>query len=787
MKKTFTHIAALPFYKRMVALAGAALLFAGTVIGNLSAAAVPEPAKHEAFLTRIISQLMTTQHYTRQQLDDDIASQIFQEYFDTLDTNRRFFLKSDIVEFGKKKEKIDDFLQSGNLEFAFEVYERLLQRVRERVEYARERLKTPFDFSVEETVVLDRTDAEWAESKEALDEIWRKELKNRILTYMLMEEEAAENDSLNEDGKDTGNVEDEAGGKEEGEEDIQNENEEDDSAEAQMDPVQRTLGMQERYLRYLEENESIEIAELFLSSMTRVFDPHSTYMAPATEEDFDINMSLSLEGIGAVLTTEQGYVKIVSIVPGGPADKDGELHEGDRIIAVKQEDAPPVDVIDMPLRKVVQLIRGPKGTTVVLTVLEADKGLSGVPTKIDIVRDEVQLKAQEAKSEIRHPSFDAESRGDEHAKMQTAAKRNGSYMVLSLPSFYSDFKGRREGDNEYKSASRDVHKLLEEATEKDVDGVVLDLRGNGGGSLEEAIKIAGFFFDKGPVVQVRNSFGKVKVYNDPDDAVVYEGPLVVLVDRLSASASEIVAAAIQDHHRGVVIGETSTHGKGTVQTVLELNRFIRSIPEFSDAEVGSLKFTIAKFYRVNGESTQRRGVIPDIAFPSFTDHMELGEASLEHALAWDTINDLAVDAEMDVRPYLPSLKECAAARLESNPRYSELLAAVERFAELRARKELPLDIDQRRKMHKNEEEWLQEVREKAVRRSPRYDEDEEEEESTPESDDTGEAGTNDEGIEVASDDLILEEALRVISDLAWMHQGELIADPDAADTADTAK
>ena len=761
------------------------LFVAGLLLSTLLttvAHAAPEPKVYESFLTRIVAQVMGSQHYTRQNLNDEIAEQIFTEYLNTLDPNHRFFLKSDIEEFGQKRQMIDDYLSEGDLSFAFDVYARLLERVQQRVEYSRARLKEPFDFDLNEEIIVDRSDAPWAETKEELDEIWRKQLKNRVIIYKLMQQKGK--DSKKSDSSETNNESD------------------GDTTVVETDPVTRTLKMQERYLHYLEENESIEIVELFLASVAHIYDPHSTYMAPTTEEDFDINMSLSLDGIGAVLTTEQGYVKIVSIVPGGPADKDGELQEGDRIVAVRQEGEEPVDVIDMPLRKVVQMIRGPKGTKVILTVIEADKGLSGVPVKIDIIRDEVQLKAQEAKAKIYSPNFDitpAQSQSKQKTCIGQPKKvKDGKFMVLTLPSFYSDFKSRRNGKDDYKSASRDVKKLLQKAQEKQLDGVILDLRGNGGGSLEEAIKIAGFFFHNGPVVQVRNSFGKTKVYEDPDETVVYEGPVVVLVDRLSASASEIVAAAIKDHHRGVIIGENHTHGKGTVQTILELNRFMRTVPRFEDKEVGSLKFTIAKFYRANGDSTQRRGVPPDIKFPSFTDHMELGEASLDHALAWDQIDPLEVNSSFDVRPFIPTLKECSEARLKNNPEYTKLLDAVQRFAKIKNRKSLPLNLEKRRQLHESEEEWLNEVRSKTVRRSNYDSEDGKTDAEAGDSSDEGagdsegrakdarddssdtkdgEAGT---AITEINDDLMLEEALRVISDLVWLQRGELIADPDPA-------
>ncbi|MFO7821041.1 MAG: carboxy terminal-processing peptidase [Lentisphaeria bacterium] len=750
-----------------------------TALFSLSAVAVPEPKPYESFLPRIVTQLMTSQHYTRQKLDDDVAGQVYRKYLNTLDPNHRFFLKSDVIEFGRKKNKIDDYLRRGDLSIAFAMYERLLQRVNERVEYSRKRLQKPFDFTVDSNILIDRSKAPWAETPEELDNIWNNQLKNQIIVFKLMQEkeEQATETPTDESAQDAAEPKKSKSQKNETPAEDQTSEEQFENNDS---PEERTLKMQERYLHYLQENDSIDIVEMFLGSLAHVYDPHSTYMAPATEEDFDINMSLSLEGIGAVLSTEQGYVKIVNIVPGGPADKDGALQEGDRIVAVRQKGEEPVDVINMPLRKVVQMIRGPKDSTVYLTVLPADQGLSGVPTKIDIVRDKVELKAQEAKAEIRTPKFHSRANNATVTETEKAADvsqnpRDDRFMVLTLPSFYADFKSKREGEKDYKRASQDVKEMLVEAQNGEIDGLVLDLRGNGGGGLEEAIKIAGFFFRSGPVVQVRNSFGKTKVYPDPNAEIVYEGPVIVLVDRLSASASEIVAAALKDHHRAVILGGSSTHGKGTVQTVFGLNRFMRNIPKFADTEFGSLKFTVAKFYRANGDSTQRRGVPADIQFPSFLEQMELGEASMENALAWDQIKALDIESSFDVRPFIPALKKAAQERLESNQQYLKLQESVKRFARIKQRKTLPLNLEKRRKMHKEEEQWLEEIREQTIRSSP-YDSEEKSQDD--------ENAKTDKAISEVNDDLVLEEALRILSDLAWMQQVEMVADPADSEPKD---
>lgn len=719
-----------------LACAGLFIIVSALFLTKTSLASAPRP--FDSVLCRVVSTLISTQHYTKRPLNDNVSQQLFDEYFATLDRDRRFFLASDVEEFASYRKTLDNQLFAGQLDFPFKVYDRFVERVRQRVQYARKRLEEPFDFTVDEEILLDRTESPWCETEEELDELWRKLLKNRVLVYTLMTEAAEEKESDTE-------------AEPEGNSDERPET----SPFTAKSPTERVLSSQERFLSYIEENESIDIVEMFLSSLTHIYDPHSTYMAPMTEEDFDINMKLSLEGIGAVLSTEDGYVKIVDIIEGGPAEMDGRLKPGDRIIGVAQEDGDAVDVIDMPLRKVVRLIRGEKGSTVFLSVIEAGKALGSVPTTIDIVRDEVKLTQKGAKSEIRNVSLPGGTQGE-----AGEGGREADVMIVKLPSFYSDFDAKRRGEKDYRSASADVRKLLREGIENEVDAVVLDLRSNGGGSLDEAIQLAGLFFSKGPVVQVKGAGLRREVHNDKDGETTYGGPLVVLVNRMSASASEIVAAAIQDHHRGVIVGDASTHGKGTVQTVYDLKRLFARDPIFRNEETGSLKFTIAKFYRVNGHSTQKRGVIPDIVFPAFTDHMDIGEASLEHALRWDEIDPLEPSFDVDVTPYLPVLTARVDARKTDDPKFKEHLEAVKKYAELRDRKTTSLNLEERRELQKQEEEWIEEIRRQTFR-------------DNGDSDETGEGPDKDE----KKADLVLNEALKVAADLIWLQEGDLIADP----------
>ncbi|OPZ27787.1 MAG: Tail-specific protease precursor [Lentisphaerae bacterium ADurb.BinA184] len=771
------------------ARAAQALWLAVVVLGGWlcgpAAALTAEPAQprpFDAVLGKLIVQLITTQHYAKRAFDDDVSSMFFDEYFDSLDRERRFFLAADIEEFAARRTQLDNELPQGDLGFAFDVYARFMQRVRERVEYARTALAQPFDFTVDEEMVLDRSEAPWCRDKAELDEEWRKLLKNRVLVFTLMNEqgaaEAAQKPSAatpaSPEGEaapeaappaaDTG----EAAAPAAGATTTPAAPAEKASPFANLPPAERVLRSQERFLRMLEENESLDVLEIFLSSLARVYDPHSTYMAPSTEEDFDINMKLSLEGIGAVLSTEEGYVKIVEIIAGGPADRDGRLHAGDRIVAVAQENDEPVDAIDMPLRKVVRMIRGAKGSRVFLSIIESGKALSSVPTTIELVRDEVILPEQAAKSEVRVVPLPARN-GAPATGTPAQPEPTAEVMVIDLPSFYSDFEGRRDGDEDYRSASRDVRKLLEPAAAAGVDGVILDLRNDPGGSLEEAVRMAGLFFAKGPVVQVRSTGAKREVYPDPDPGLAYAGPLVVLTNRLSASASEIVAGAIQDYRRGVIIGDKATHGKGTVQTVLDLGRFFKRSPVFDEEPTGSLKLTIAKFYRVSGLSTQREGVNPDIVFPSYTDHMEIGEATLKHALPGDRIEPLAFECAVDVTPFLPPLRKLSEERLAANPDYRALTDSIARYAAMKDRKTLSLNLEKRRAQQVEEEKWLEEIRKQTFDAG---DGAVAEEEAAP-------AGKDDKGNkgDGKQDDLVLDESLRVMADLIWMQQGDLLAKP----------
>ncbi len=546
------------------------IALATEIIGQTEKEDPVSTTKQETTL-KVINYLISKSHYRSVDLDDEFSARVLVEYLDQLDPTKSFFLAEDIEQFYRFEDRMDDFIQQGNLQPAFLIYKIYRNRVDQIVDYATKRLKQPFDFSRHEEFALDRQQADWPEAKEELQDIWRKRIKNDMLNLRLT-------------GKDH-------------------------------DEILETL--ESRYFhisRRTNQLESEDIFQIFTNAYVNSIEPHTSYYSPRATENFKINMRLSLEGIGAVLQNDNEYTQIRRVVPGGPADLSGELQSKDRILGVGQGDEDIVDVIGWRLDDVVGLIRGPKNSIVRLQILPGESGLNGKTRIISLVRDEIRLEEQAARKEV----LTVETH---HHTAQIG--------LIQLPSFYIDFEGMYNGDPEYRSTTRDVRRLLKEFQTEDISGLVIDLRGNGGGSLREAIELTGLFIHQGPVVQVKSSNGKIKVDQDPDPEIVYDGPLAVLVDGYSASASEIFAGAIQDYHRGLIIGEP-TFGKGTVQNLFDLERFVKS-----EGDLGQLKLTIAQFFRVNGDSTQFRGVTPD--FILMTTDEDFGERSFDHAIPWQQI------------------------------------------------------------------------------------------------------------------------------------------------------
>ncbi len=541
-----------------------------------SAANAPlSPLPEHSFSTVLLTKLIKQLHYKESSLDDTQSNAILDQYIESLDSNRNIFTSEDIASFKHYNTILDDALRRGDLEPAFSIFRLFNQRRLERADYALERLKHPFDFTLDEQYLFDRTDAAWPEDKKELDEIWRKRVKNDVLSLSLANKTDEE--------------------------------------------INKTLS--KRYQRYKTRSEQFkpeDVYEMFINAYLKTIEPHTAYFSPRTSENFKINMSLSLEGIGAVLKTVSDYTVIKSTVPGGPAEMSNQLHPEDRISGVGQgNDGEIEDVVGWRIDDVVALIRGPKDSVVRLQVLPKANGLDGPSKIVTIVRDKIKLEEQRAKKSI------IEIPNGEHSS------RIG---VITIPTFYMDFAAARRGEKDYVSTTRDTRRLLVELKAEKVDGIIIDLAGNGGGSLSEAISLTGLFIKSGPVVQVRDSHNKLDISEDTDDSITYNGPLAVLVNRFSASASEIFAGAMQDYGRATILGEP-TFGKGTVQQVMDLNRHVKN----SSATLGQLKLTMAQFFRVNGDSTQNRGVIPDIIFPTAEENSKQGESSLENALPWAQI------------------------------------------------------------------------------------------------------------------------------------------------------
>ncbi len=583
---------------------------------------------------QIILNLLSIYHYKKPQLNDSLSSVIFDEYLKSMDITKSYFYKSDIEQFEKYRFTFDDFIRQGSLDVPFQIFNVFKKRVSERIEFVKKTLKTEFDFSVNETFKPDREKADWAKTEDELNEIWRLRLKSDALSMVL----------------------------------------------AKKEPKKLYADLQKRYENFHKvvlQYEAEDVFSIYINSVTQSLDPHTDYFSPMNSDNFNIAMKLSLEGIGAQLRQEGDYTTVASVVPGGPVAKSNLLKEEDRIVGVAQgEDGEMVDVIGWRLDDVIQLIRGKKGSLVRLQVLKKEEGDNAIAKEIQLIRDQIKLEEQAAKSEV----LDFEHNGKQF-----------KVGVVKLPTFYTDFEGQRLGKPDYKSTTRDVKAIIGKFKEDKVDGIVMDLRGNGGGSLQEAIQLAGLFIKEGPIVQVKDARQQIEVDRDPDPAIFYDGPMVTLVDRSSASASEIFAAAIQDYGRGVILGE-KTWGKGTVQQLVDLGMMIKT----EGKKAGQIKLTQAKFYRINGSSTQRKGVTPDILFPSRYEIDEFGEESRPSALAWDQIPTSDYAPYMNLNSVIPELKLKHESRAKKDPEFQLEIDEINDYKKAREQKEFSLNQEVRK-------------------------------------------------------------------------------------------
>jgi carboxyl-terminal processing protease len=599
------------------------------------------PRSLDRAITRTLARQVQQLHLTGKQIDDEISKRAFKQFVEALDPLKLYFYQSDIDQLAANETKLDDaVVQNGDITFAYETFKLFLKRVDERMEIAHKIIDETHDFSVDEMMVSDRKAAQYPKTPEEAYDRWRRQIKYSILLLKADADSGALIKKKDDEAK----------------KDEEPKKLTDDEIRDRLHRRYKTLSTR------WHQTDADELLEIFITSITSSLDPHTTYMAPKTLENFRILMGLKLEGIGAQLGSEDGYVTVSSIVPGGAADKQGELKVGDRLVSVGQgQSGDLVDVVDMKLDQVVEMIRGAAGTYVRLVVKPAT---GGEAKTLVIQRAKIELEDSAARGEV----------------IEYGKKADGSpykFGYINLPSFYMDMEGARKNLEDFRSTTRDVRAILADFREKGTDAVVLDLRRNGGGSLTEAINLTGLFIDQGPVVQVKEPDGNVQVYKDEEAGVAWDGPLVVMSSKQSASASEIFAGAIRDYHRGLVVGDPSTHGKGTVQSLMDLGQALSSR---NGPQWGALKITIQQFYLPDGQSTQKEGVPADVVLPSITSQMPIGEGDLDYALDNDRVKKAEhTDYDKVDSNLLERIRANSTARIEKNEEFDRLLRQIEAY------------------------------------------------------------------------------------------------------------
>ena len=624
----------------MPALALVGLLFTGSTANRPAAvpAASPStelvPTERHRKVARLVGEVIERSHYRQAVLDEKMSSLVFDRYIESLDGSRSYFLAGDIAELERFRYKLGEAIRTGNVEPAFAVFARFQERNRAAIKGAIADLETEPDFSLDESLAFDRAKAPWLATQAEEDDLWRRRVKNDALSLLLANKTWPE----------------------------------------ARDVLRKRY---ERVLKRVDQVTSDDVFETFMNAYAHVYDPHSNYLSPRSSEEYNIQMKLSYVGIGASLQLIDDHVTVMNVIAGGPAAVSGQIKVNDRITAVGQgKNGELVDVVGWRLDDVVQLIRGPAGTLVRLSVLPAGATPGSKESTLEFVRNKVTLEAQAAQKKVR-----TVTRGEHEYKIG----------VIDVPSFYQDYEAKVTGDKDYRSTTRDVARLIGELKKEKVDGIVMDLRGNGGGHLSEATSLVGLFIRRGPVVQLRETGGRIEVLDDPENGEIWDGPLVVLVDRSSASASEIFSAAIQDYGRGLIIGQ-QTYGKGTVQNLYPLDRFALG----PNAGFGQLTVTIGKYYRVTGDSVQNRGVIPEISLPSMISTAEVGESTRDSALPWDRIRSVEFEPDHALSGALDAIARSHAARMATDPDLKALLGDAEAVEKLRVEKTVSLNLKARK-------------------------------------------------------------------------------------------
>lgn len=661
-------------------------------------------------MARLLANNLPLMHLNKVAWDDELAHRALDNFLDALDFEKVFFLASDIKSFKEQQDNLDDLVKRGDLQFAQDVYAIFKERVANRVAFVDKMLDQKIDLEGHDSYQWKRKDASWPADEKEWDDLWQKRIKHQYLSRIVASENDVDDEAMTEENSESRSHSDEIN--------------------ASLTPEEFVRKSFKRYLTVIQDNDESWVTERYLTAFAQAFDPHTDFMSPNNLEDFEINMKLSLEGIGAMLSNEDGAAKVERLIAGGPAELDGRLKPGDKIVAVAQGDGEMVDVLHWPLYKTVRLIRGEKGSKVVLSVIPASDPSGAKVEEIDIIRDEVKLEEQAAKGELK--------------TVQTDDGTERKLGVITLPEFYSDFSGGN--GEEARSCTRDVYKILRDLLDQGAQGIVLDLRNNGGGSLTEAIDLTGLFIETGPVVQVRDR-RRVRALYDRDPMIAYDGPLVVLVNRLSASASEIVAGALQDYGRAIIVGDSKTHGKGTVQTLTALSS--------ANPQLGSVKVTTASFYRIAGGSTQLRGVIPDVVIPSFMETLDVGEDRLPNALPYSTVDQVDYARVGNLSELIAAVQAKSGARRESNPRFRTYEGLLEKSKERQAENSITLNLEERKKLAESESEMRKEI-----------------DEVNP---DTGK-----------KDDLILNEALNIVEDMIEIEKASAIARDSQAEPTSAA-
>ncbi len=681
----------------------------------------PEPYQKETsrWLVRLLEQL----HYKPMKLNDEFSKKILDNYIDILDPNKVYFYADDVKNFQQHQYELDDAIKSGNVELAFQIFKLYVQRIKERTDYSLALLNKPFDFSKDEEYIWNREDQPWVKTEDEMNNLWRKRVKNDYLNLKLASKEESK--------------------------------------------IQEILSKRyNRIYKRVSESNNEDVFQYFINSYVNLIEPHTSYLAPRTSENFKINMSLSLQGIGALLGFEDDHVTIKKIIKGGPAEKQGGLKNGDKIVAVGQGDSGKfVDVVGWRTDDVVEKIRGKKGTVVRLSVISDDDLIGAKPHTITITRDKVKLEEQAAQYKI--------------LKVHSGDKLH-KVGVINLPAFYLDFEAKARGDKDYRSTTRDVRKILEEFKSKNVDALVMDLRNNGGGSLLEARDLTGLFIDKGPVVQIKNSRGNIQVDRDTDKSVAWDKPMVVLENRSSASASEIFAAALQDYGRAVIVGERS-FGKGTVQSLIPLDNYSNN----KEHPMGQLKLTLSQFFRINGGSTQNRGVIPDINFPSHAGADSYGESEYENALPWTSIKRSNYTMQGNLTQDIPVLRKNYKTRETVNPEFGFIDEDRKEYDKLK--EDITVSLSEKVRKEETQDRENKKIERKKKREAILKGElnplisavdvlfDSEDDNAEIDKTDDEDELTNTENNSEPADDFILMEAARIVTDLVELKSEKLLA------------